>query len=280
MTGRVQVDTVARLRSPIFANGDGVKANPSPAPTCTVTSHRLGSAVSDTVTNAGTGDYYAEITAPALPDLLTVEWTDGTSTWTSETKVVTAHLAGLVELRDALTQKPSAANDARRLEALRDEFTDRVMEYRGESWATEYAVETLTVPEGGQRICGTLGLPHCVNVALVSVTDPDDTVVTSDWYVTSHGRLSAPTVTLAEGTWTFAYTHGVNEPWVLNRACVDWVTSMVRRGDAGTARDIIWQGTDGTVRYSTPDASAGRPTGLMDVDAVLSALPDHRQVLV
>jgi hypothetical protein len=279
---RVQVGEAARLRSPIFANGDGVRTAPASTPTCTVTSHRGADPGALTVTESGTAEYYATLPAQSAPDLLTVTWAGTVDSqavsYVDEVKVVADHYASLVELRDSVSNKPSTTT--RRLEALRDEFAARVAEYRGESWTSEYEVLTITVPEGGYRVCGTITLPWCVDVALVSVTDPDAADVTSDWTVTTTGRLSPPTAVLAEGTHTIAYTHGVDEPYVLNRACVDWVKSSVMRGDAGTARDIIWQGMDGTVRYSTPDPMAGRPTGLMDVDAVLNALPDHRQINV
>jgi hypothetical protein len=60
------------------------------------------------------------------------------------------------------------------------------------------------------------------------------------------------------------------------------VTAMVRairrdllgRG-AQSPSDMLWETVDGnTVRYSTADSTAGRPTGVLDLDAVLN---EYRQ---
>jgi hypothetical protein len=113
---------------------------------------------------------------------------------------------------------------------------------------------------------------------LVSVVDDDDVDVLSSggWEVKSFGLLAVETTPTSSNPHTVGVEHGVDNPSVLTRACIQYVASIVKRDDSGTARDIIWQSTDGGQRYSTPDWKAGRPTGMLDVDAALNALPDHR----
>lgn len=278
---RVEVGVDARLRSPVFANGDGVRVAPDATPTATATSHRTGAALAAlTVTaTAVTGEYYATLPAQADVDRLTVVWSCDIDTeavtFTQVVDVVQDHYADLVELRDALTQKPNLP--VRRLEAVRDDFARIVHEARGESWTTEYHVHQIRVPEGGQRI-GVIDLPHCVNVTLVSVADPDDAAQTG-WEVTPDGFLSAPTVWLAEGTWTVVYTHGVNEPQALNRACVEYVKSTVMRDDAGTGREIAWQGDNGA-RFLMANPAKGIWTSISSVNEAIDTLPDHRAIHV
>lgn len=252
---------------------------PDATPTCTVTPHRTGTPAAITVTavSGSTGEYYATLPALSAPDHLTVVWECDIDTEavtiTQTADVVQDHYASLVELRDAMTQKPNTS--VRRLEALRDDFAGIVEEARGESWTTEYHVHTIRVPEGGQRV-GTINLPHCVNVTLVSVTNPDDDPVTG-WDVTPDGRLYPPTVWLTEGDWLVAYTHGVNEPHRLSRACVEYVKSTVMRDDAGTGREIAWQGDNGA-RFLMANPARGIWTSISSVNEAIDTLPDHRSV--
>lgn len=64
---------------------------------------------------------------------------------------------------------------------------------------------------------------------------------------------------------------------VLRSACAEYVSAVVTARQSGTSRDIVAQTIDGSwTRYSTPDMSAGRPTGWTEVDRLLNSLADYR----
>lgn len=66
-------------------------------------------------------------------------------------------------------------------------------------------------------------------------------------------------------------------PEVLKRACAEYVAAVVTSSRSGTSREVIAQTIDGSwTRYSTPDWSAGRPTGWTEPDRLLNSLPDYR----
>lgn len=78
------------------------------------------------------------------------------------------------------------------------------------------------------------------------------------------------------------YTHGLEAPPArLVRACKRYVVNEASSDVSGTSRNIIGQSVDGSyIRYSTPDWSAGRPTGWLDVDNILNGMRGDRPVLV
>lgn len=110
--------------------------------------------------------------------------------------------------------------------------------------------------------------------------------VTAITSVTVNGTLKAATdyrrrpggiIRLTYGAWTInvdivvAYGYGLatTPPLVLD-ACVEYVDSVLRSERSGTSRDVISQSFDGGItRYSTPDITAGRPTGWLEVDRLL-----------
>jgi hypothetical protein len=277
---RVTLGAPVLIPSPLFTSEAEVAVATDATPVCTVTSLRTGA---DTVLDvaewtggmaeATVGRYGASL--PPWPDLdvLTATWTaeiGGTAvTLTDTVRVVKAHYASLPQLLEALKSKPNI--ERLRLLELRDDFADLVREYRGASWTLEYDVATVDT-------CVSYLLPYMPTSTLVSVVDDDDVDVLSSggWEVKSFGLLAVETTPTSSNPHTVGVEHGVDNPSVLTRACIQYVASIVKRDDSGTARDIIWQSTDGGQRYSTPDWKAGRPTGMLDVDAALNALPDHR----
>jgi hypothetical protein len=277
---RVTLGAPALIPSPLFASEAEVAVATDATPVCTVTSARTGADTVLTVAEwtggmatATTGRYGASL--PPWPDLdvLTVTWeaeVDGTAvTLTDTVRVVKAHYASLPQLLEALKSKPNV-NRLRILE-LRDDFADLVYEYRGASWTREFDVATVDT-------CRSYLLPYKPTSLLVSVVDADDADVLSSggWEVTSFGLLAAETTPTSSNPHVVGVEHGVDNPTALTRACILYVSAIVNRDDAGTARDIIWTSAEGGQRYSTPDWKAGRPTGMLDVDAALNALDDHR----
>lgn len=66
-------------------------------------------------------------------------------------------------------------------------------------------------------------------------------------------------------------------PETLKRACTTYVEAVANSTRSGTSRDVIAQSIDGSwTRYSTPDWTAGRPSGWTEVDRLLNSLPDYR----
>jgi hypothetical protein len=277
---RVTVGSPALIPSPLFVSEAEVAVATDATPTCTVVSARTGDSTVLTVAEwtggmatATVGRYGASLTPWPDLDVLTVTWEaaiDGIAvTLTDTVRVVKAHYASLPQLLAALPSKPNV--DRLRLLELRDGFADLVLEYRGASWTLEYDVASVDV-------CRSVHVPHIPAATLVSVADVDavDVLTSGEWELASSGLLTAGHLSTFGSPYSVGYEHGVDNPSALTRACILYVTGIVQRDDGGSGRDIIWQSTDGGLRYSTPDWKAGRPTGMLDVDAALGSLPDHR----
>jgi hypothetical protein len=277
---RVTVGSNTVIPSPLFVSATEVAVTPDSTPTATAVSARTGASdVLDVAAWTGgtaspiTGRYGATLPPQADLDVLTVTWETTIDsvdvTLVDTVRVVKAHYATLPQLLEALKSK--AHVDRLRLLELRDDFADLVYEYRGASWTREYDQATVDT-------CQSYLLPYKPTSLLVSVTDSDDVDVLSSgrWEVTSFGLLAVETAPTSSNPHTVGVEHGVDNPSALTRACVLYVSGIVMRDDSGSGRDIIWQSADGGLRYSTPDWKAGRPTGMLDVDAALGALPDHR----
>ena len=80
------------------------------------------------------------------------------------------------------------------------------------------------------------------------------------------------------GRMTAGIRHGATStPAALLDACTEYVLCVARNRASGVSRNTLSEATDaGTTRYSTPDWSAGRPTGWLEVDRLLNTLPDYR----
>jgi len=80
-------------------------------------------------------------------------------------------------------------------------------------------------------------------------------------------------VATASGT---GLTVSIVDP-ALARACREYVRASALANQSGVSRDVISQSVEGvSTRFSTPDVDAGRPTGYVDVDRLLSSLTDYR----
>lgn len=80
------------------------------------------------------------------------------------------------------------------------------------------------------------------------------------------------------GDLTVAVRHGQTPtPVVLLDAATEYVNSVVKSRESGVSRNTLSIATDaGTTRYSTPDWSAGRFTGFLEVDRLINSAPDFR----
>lgn len=165
------------------------------------------------------------------------------------------------------------------LSDLVTEFEELAEEYRGVAFTPRTAVETQTVAPGATVLI--LNHPRVRSVASLVV---DGTTVGATTYkVTEAGWLESSTgLSIAGGYSTAAavvtYDHGLDSPRLgLLRACREYVRICAIADRSSVPREVIASSADGmTNRYSTPDKEQGRPTGYLEVDRLLSSLPDYR----
>ena len=122
--------------------------------------------------------------------------------------------------------------------------------------------------------CGVLELPH-VQVTACTLVDADSSaVVTVDHIDQRIGRVHANAV----GRLTATYSHGLAAvPVGVQEACLEYVVRRSQNNGQSQSRDVLSQAYEGaTTRYSTPDWSAGRPTGYLQVDSLLNSERNYR----
>lgn len=181
--------------------------------------------------------------------------------------------AAQVRTRQPLIDDDTKYSDAS-IDLLVTAFEGIVEEYRGIAYVNRTAVETVRAG----RQSGVLLLEHAPVVSLTSVmVDGTSANVSLLEFDKATGRVW-------DGTWSYGdevvvtYVHGLTAPpEVALRACAEFVRASIMSDKSGTSRDVIAQGYDGTItRYSTPNWHEGRPTGFLEVDALLNSLEDHR----
>ena len=156
-------------------------------------------------------------------------------------------------------------------------FKEIAESYRGVAFETTTAT-AVKVP--GRSGCKLL-TPNVKLIAL-SAASLDGTALTSD-------ERADVTIWADEGIleraagWSatqvsLTYTHGyASPPAAILDACTEYVLCVLRARASGVSRNTLSEATEaGTTRYSTPDWSAGRPTGWLEVDRLLNSLPDYR----
>lgn len=163
------------------------------------------------------------------------------------------------------------------------EFEGIAEMYRGVAFTPRTAVETVS-GAGAPVSLFTVLLSWPKVRAVTSVALDGDAVDTDLYRLTDLGAVYA-SAGLYGTTVVVTYSHGYDLPstgWLgaenLLNACKQYVRSCAKRDESGVARDTlsIATGDGGTIRYSTPDPAAGRPTGYLDVDRLLNLLPDYR----
>lgn len=296
---RVLVGSDVNIFSPVFVGADGeTPTATTDTPTVSVT-RAAGSVLTAPVASAvtPTGTYATVLTAAthtALLDVLTVTWT-GTAggmvqTYTSTVEVVGGHYASLPALRAMPGLESTADFPTSKLIAARDEFADIAEDYRGVSYVPRYYFyaikESYAFPYGFGRP-GRVFLRHVrirnirsLSLAGVSVTDFSTIAWTLagalDW---SYSTIAVPvSITGVPRDIIVGYEHGYDTPPdAVRRACRQYVRSTLLGDTSGVPRDVVYQSMDGmTTRYSSPDKSAGRPTGYIEVDRLLNSVVDER----
>jgi hypothetical protein len=127
-------------------------------------------------------------------------------------------------------------------------------------------------------------LRHVRVRSVASVVLDGTTVDSTSYHVTDAGLLESRIgfVTLGlfpTATAVVTYDHGYDSPpQRILHACREYVRICAAADRSSAPRDIIATSADGmTTRYSTPDKKAGRPTGYIEIDRLLNAMPDERQ---
>ena len=281
---RVLVGSATTIESPTFVAADGeTPAATASTPAVAVTDwddDAIGSAPTASATDV-TGVYSAVLasaTHAALLNLLTVTWTGTVSgqarVLTQQVEVVGAHYATLPELRALDGLGSVSGYPTARLVAARDEFARIVEQYRGVSYVPRLAVERL-VGDGSSVLL--LSNPAVRSVRSVTVNGTALTLADvgiADSHIEHRTGFAVPTS--AGPNVVVVYEHGYDGPNDnVRHACMEYVRSSLLRGTSTPARDVIFEGVDGT-RYSTPSFADRRPTGWFEVDRRLNSEPDRR----
>lgn len=158
------------------------------------------------------------------------------------------------------------------IEDLVSEFEEIAERFRGVAFTPRAHTETFTYP--AQKVI--LSRQPVRSVTSFTVNGVAGTVanLTTDLAVGAvwdGGWYGSETLSIT-------YSYGLDAPpAVALRACAEYVRATAVADRSGTGRDVIAQTFDGGfTRYSTPDFTNGRPTGFLEVDRLLSSLPDYR----
>lgn len=160
------------------------------------------------------------------------------------------------------------------LEALIAEFEQLAENYRGVAYEPRDA--EVTVRGSGQD---DLLLPNVLVSDVTAAIDGTDIAVDTFTVWGAEGTL------YRAGGWdcgqpvALTYTHGhESPPPAILRACMEWVRAKALEQATNAPRNTIGYSDDAgwSYRESTADWNAGRPTGLLTVDAALNSMPDHR----
>jgi hypothetical protein len=159
------------------------------------------------------------------------------------------------------------------IEALVAEMDETVCQYRGFAPTTRTATEVVRVQAATQAL--VLAWPLVQSITSVTV---DGDALDTDTYTLDGSVIYYDSTFSSSYPATVVYTHGATTVSdTLKRATALYVASVFKSEESGVSRDAISQNFDGvTTRYSTPDITAGRPTGWLEVDRLLNLLPDHR----
>jgi hypothetical protein len=276
---RARRATDLRLVSPTFVGETDEPAATDDPPTVIV--ERADGTTLDppAVTAAGpAGVYVAELTADdhldeldRLPLSRSGTVAGRSQTYELELEVVGAHYATLPEIRAEPQIADPRQYPTALVAAIRDEVETYVEDYLGYALVPRYELERL---EGRGR--SELLLRWPVPRALRSVSVDGTELDPADCELLEYGAVVHPggfagTATRARNV-TVGYEHGLSvPPGPIRREVLREIRSRLAARSTVIPSQAIWQQMDGvTVRYSTPDVAAGRPTGSLQLDAVLA----------
>ena len=279
------VGSDARVTSPTFVDLDGLAAATDATPTLAVVSARTGETLAaPTVTASGTtGVYQATLTAAthlAEVDRLSLTWAGEVDSAARSLSAVVDVAGGVYVTTTELSLLRTVPQSGSSLDSVRfwrDSFEALAEEARGVAYVPRLAVET----RPGSGLC-RLMVGHRQVRSVVSIEIDGTAQSLTDVTGTADGYIDAPFAFPAGASIAVVYEHGYDAPpGALVAACREYVRSKLLAETSDQGRNVIAftnLATGEQFRYGTADWSAGRFTGLEDVDALIRSVPDERFV--
>lgn len=277
---RVLRSTAIKITSPTFVSDDGeTPEDCASTPTATV-AHEDGTSLAalSPASGASDGEYTATLTATHTANLgrLTVTWTGTVDSlvqvYTQDVEVVGAHVCSIVELRNLKGLDDTTKFPLEVLRGERDYWTELIEDACGVSFVPRYQRDVLD-GDGTNR----LALSKIHPTSVVSVTVEGTSQTTSEFTLDDEGaiRWDGGTFTRSStpGNVVVAYEHGYPScPEDVRRPLLQVIRASIARTRQDAPNDAISETFDGgsTIRYSTPNAAQGRPTGNLALDAALA----------
>jgi hypothetical protein len=189
--------------------------------------------------------------------------------------VVGSDLVTLGVLRQEMGLSDSGRFPDWLLADYRDGYAEYVEQICGRAFTPRYSV-VHTVGRGAR----SLTLPHVDVTAVRSATIDGETVDLSTVTILAGCMLARSGKWPAGDPVEVHIEHGMASPPArLVREVVRAIRRDLLARGAQAPSDMLWETVDGnTVRYSTPDGRAGRPTGVMALDAVLDRYSAHGRI--
>lgn len=274
---RVLRSTALTVPSPTFVGDDGeTPEDCASTPTATVT-HEDGTALAAaTVVNLDDpGVYTAALTTTHTANLgrLRVTWTGTVDSlvqvYTDEHEVVGAHYATVPEIRQLRDMDNTARYPLATIREVRDQWAQRIEEACGVPFVPRYQRDTFR----GDGTC-RLALSQVFPRTLVSVTVDGTAQTVGDFYFDGSFLVWDGGTFTSEASVAVAYEHWFTRtpPPDLRREYLKVVRTELAKTYSDLPADAIYRqfGDGEAIRYSTPDRAAGRPTGVLALDAVLN----------
>lgn len=270
-------DSHLTLTSPTFVGADGeTPTDCASSPTVALSTLSGVTLSAPTVTNTDTGIYTAALTPTHTADLdtITATWTGTadsmTQVYAQTVEVVGAHYATIPEIRSQRGLEDTRKYPLSMIVEKRDKWSDRC-DSAAVSFVPRFTVERLA---GNGR--DALLLRSLNPTALRSVTIDDEEQDITEFSIESgvlRWSQCFPSSTTPLNV-TVGYEHGfascpsdIRDPW-LNAVRGDLLsvyTDLPNNAISSTYEGGV------VIRYSTPDPRAGRPTGIVHLDAALAS---------
>lgn len=281
---RILKGTQFLLTSPTFVGADReTPTDCGSTPTCTVTREDGTALTAATVTSlgTGTGQYSALITTTHTSQLdeLQIVWTGTTAStyvqvYRQTIEVVGAHYCTNTEIRAKRGVDSTSKFSTLDIEEVRDQYEDVIEAYLGVPLVRRYARDQV---DGTGTNC--LRLLHLYPRTLISVTVDGTSKTTTEFNLREEGDLvwtssyfMLPTTSSGVRNVKVAYEHGFDNPTAAIKREVLKAIRLELLADASndSGNSVISETFDGrTLRYSTPDPTKGRPTGVLSLDPIL-----------
>lgn len=269
------------ITSPTFVGLDGeTPTDTASLPTVTVTNGAGTVLTSPTaVDTSDPGVYTTTLTyASHTPnvDTLTVTWLGTAATlrqsYRTTVEVVSSHYVSVQELRNEPDLDDASRFPASLIAQVRDEFEDTVERILGRAMVRRYSFETI---DGTGTSELSVKYPWIQTVRSVSIdsvakTASEFTGHVGGWVDWSGGAFPRPSST--SRNISIGYEHGEFDvcPPRLRREAIKCIRADLLSRTAKLPNQALSETFDGvTIRYSTPNPSEGRPTGVLSLDPVL-----------